>query len=52
LKNKGSSIQQVISFANIMMYDDPPSNIGFPSGYTLETYKYVFDAYEEYMNKE
>jgi len=35
-----------------MMYDDPPSNIGYPNGYELETYQYVFDAYQKYMQKD
>ena len=36
LKTQGTSMKEVVSFANIMMYDVPPSDLGVPGGLTLQ----------------
>lgn len=41
LKESGSSINQVVDWVNIMMYDESPANLGSPGGVTLETFKKV-----------
>ena len=42
LKKSGSSINQVVDWVNIMMYDETPNAMGSTTGtITLETYKQV-----------
>ena len=33
------------------MYDVPPSDLGYPNGFTLDTYIPVFQAFETYIDK-
>lgn len=52
LNQQGSSLNDVVDWVNIMMYDVPPSNLGSPNGFTLENYKVVFNAFEKYIDKD
>ena len=45
VQNLGSSLNQVVDWVNIMMYDVGPAAYGAPGGFTLDTYKKVFDAF-------
>lgn len=42
LKGKGSSMKQVVDFANIMLYDVPPEQLGAPGGLRIQQFREVF----------
>ena len=50
VEGMGSKLNDVLDFANVMMYDVPPSYYGAPGGFTLDTYKNVFDAWANYVD--
>ncbi len=47
----GSSFNDCVDWVNIMMYDIPPGDMGYPSGYTLGAYTMVLGFFQQYMNK-
>jgi len=49
--NYGSSLNAVVDWVNIMMYDVAPSELGYANGFTLDTYIPVFEAYGNYIDK-
>lgn len=50
LKKMGSSINQVVDWVNIMMYDEEAIDMGSTTGtITLETYKQVMTAIQKYV---
>ena len=51
LKTLGSSLKECLSASNIMMYDVNPVALNAPNGFTLDTYKAVFGAFEKYVEK-
>ena len=51
LKGLGSSLKECLSAINIMMYDVNPAQLNAPNGFTLDTYKGVFSAFETYIDK-
>jgi len=52
LKQDGSSFAKAVNWANIMMYDVPPSDLGAPDNkLTLDNYKQVLSYFDKYMPK-
>ena len=35
-----------------MMYDVSPSDLNAPSGFNMDTYKFIFGTFDKYWNKE
>ena len=52
LNGMGSSLNQIVNWANIMMYDVPPADLNAPDGFTLDNYEEVFDAFCKHVDKD
>ncbi len=53
LTNSGSSFADTVDWANIMMYDVPPSNLGAPDNkFILDNYIQVLNYFETYVPKD
>jgi GH18 family chitinase len=51
LQSKGSSLNKVVDWVNIMAYDVAPEQIA-NNGWTVDTYALVFDSFSKYLNKD
>lgn len=51
LAEQGSSLDEIVDWVNIMLYDVPPKDLGSDS-HTLATYKMVMDFFEKSVPKE
>ncbi|MCP3964763.1 MAG: hypothetical protein GY750_04725 [Lentisphaerae bacterium] len=52
IKDLGSSLDQVVDWVNIMMYDVPPTLLDAPdNAFTLDTYKKILGYFEQYVSK-
>jgi len=51
LTEQGSSFDQVVDWANIMLYDVPPADLGASGAFTLDTYKTVLGFFDQYVPK-
>jgi endo-chitodextinase len=52
LQTRGTSLNKLINWANIMLYDTSPSDLKKPKGITLETYKTVFEFFKKHVNED
>ena len=52
MKKQGTSLRETISWANVMMYDEHPSEVNKPNGLDLETYKIIFENFSKYINED
>jgi hypothetical protein len=51
LVKQGTSLRQVVKWANIMLYDMKPDEVNAPLGLTLENYKVILSFFERFMDK-
>ena len=51
LNGMGSSLNKIVNWVNVMMYDVPPADLAAPEGFTLNNYKEVFDSFGKYICK-
>jgi len=49
---QGTSLKNVLSWANIMFYGMKSAEVGAPDGLTLDTYKTILEFFERFMSKD
>lgn len=52
LRKLGHEMREIVDFANIMMYDVPPAQLGAPGGFKLKHYKPILESFNEYFKKD
>ena len=52
LNDLNSSLNKIVNWVHVMLYDVPPTDLNSPDGKTLSTYINVFDAFAKFVDKD
>ena len=52
LNSMGSSLNRVVDWVNVMLYDIPPASLAAPNGLTMDNYKKVLSAFSKRIRKD